>query len=165
MKKFNVVMVGAKYVSLVTGACISHIGYSVTTVDIDGEKVAALKHGEMTIYESELEEFIAKGSERPEFMVRQYSVAREVDVLPGTIRSPKQRSPAVPFVTTDLTSAEMIKYAANAFLATKISFINEISNICELVGVGVSSVATGIGLYARIGSRFLDAHSKPAEVS
>jgi UDPglucose 6-dehydrogenase len=63
----------------------------------------------------------------------------------------------VPFVTTDLQSAEMIKYAANAFLATKISFINEISNICELVGADVTSVSRGIGLDRRIGSRFLDA--------
>ncbi|CAA9252052.1 MAG: UDP-glucose 6-dehydrogenase, partial [uncultured Chloroflexia bacterium] len=61
---------------------------------------------------------------------------------------------AVPFVTTDLASAEMIKYAANAFLATKISFINEISTICELVGADVSSVAHGIGLDGRIGPRF-----------
>jgi UDPglucose 6-dehydrogenase len=64
---------------------------------------------------------------------------------------------AVPFVTTDLTSAEMIKYAANAFLATKISFINEISGICELVGADVTNVANGIGLDGRIGSRFLSA--------
>jgi UDPglucose 6-dehydrogenase len=64
---------------------------------------------------------------------------------------------AVPFVTTDLASAEMIKYAANAFLATKISFINEIGNICELVGADVGEVAYGIGLDARIGSRFLNA--------
>jgi UDPglucose 6-dehydrogenase len=64
---------------------------------------------------------------------------------------------AVPFVTTDLASAEMIKYAANAFLATKISFINEIASICELVGADIGSVAHGIGLDGRIGSRFLGA--------
>ena len=64
---------------------------------------------------------------------------------------------AVPFVTTDLASAEMIKYAANAFLATKISFINEIATICELVGADVGSVAHGMGLDDRIGSRFLNA--------
>ena len=64
---------------------------------------------------------------------------------------------AVPFVTTDLASAEMIKYAANAFLATKISFINEIANLCELVGADVAGVATGIGLDERIGPRFLNA--------
>jgi len=64
---------------------------------------------------------------------------------------------AVPFVTTDLASAEMIKYAANAFLATKISFINEIANLCELVGADVGEVAYGIGLDGRIGPRFLSA--------
>jgi UDPglucose 6-dehydrogenase len=63
----------------------------------------------------------------------------------------------VPFLTTDLVSAEMIKYAANAFLATKISFINEISNLCELVGAEVGEVAHGIGLDGRIGARFLNA--------
>jgi UDPglucose 6-dehydrogenase len=74
---------------------------------------------------------------------------------------PTERDPrpkvAVPFVTTDLGSAEMIKYASNAFLATKISFINEISNLCELVGADVSEVAYGIGLDDRVGSRFLAA--------
>jgi UDPglucose 6-dehydrogenase len=64
---------------------------------------------------------------------------------------------AVPFVGTDLASAEMIKYAANAFLATKISFINEISDLCELVGADVTEVAHGIGLDERIGTRFLRA--------
>ena len=64
---------------------------------------------------------------------------------------------AVPFVTTDLVSAEMLKYAANAFLATKISFINEIANLCELVGADVGEVAYGIGLDERIGPRFLSA--------
>ena len=64
---------------------------------------------------------------------------------------------AVPFVSTDLVSAEMIKYAANAFLATKVSFINEIANLSELVGADVSEVAYGIGLDERIGSRFLSA--------
>jgi UDPglucose 6-dehydrogenase len=74
---------------------------------------------------------------------------------------PTERDPrpkvAVPFVTTDLVSAEMTKYASNAFLATKISFINEISNLCELVGADVTEVAYGIGLDGRIGSRFLNA--------
>ena len=65
--------------------------------------------------------------------------------------------PAVPVVTTDLSSAEMIKYAANSFLATKISFINEIANICDRVGADVTQVAQGIGLDSRIGSKFLQA--------
>ncbi|WP_106496253.1 UDP-glucose dehydrogenase family protein [Lentibacillus sp. Marseille-P4043] len=58
---------------------------------------------------------------------------------------------------TDIRSAEMIKYAANAFLATKISFINEISNICELVDANVEDVAEGMGLDKRIGNKFLNA--------
>jgi UDPglucose 6-dehydrogenase len=65
--------------------------------------------------------------------------------------------PQVPVVVTDLSSAEMIKYAANAFLATKISFINEVANICDRVGADVMQVAKGIGLDSRIGSKFLQA--------
>lgn len=64
---------------------------------------------------------------------------------------------AVPVVTTDLASAEMIKYAANAFLATKISFANEIANICERVGANITEVVRGFGLDNRIGPRFLNA--------
>ncbi|NWF61640.1 MAG: nucleotide sugar dehydrogenase [Fischerella sp.] len=65
--------------------------------------------------------------------------------------------PPVPVVVTDLASAEMIKYAANAFLATKISFINEIANICDRVGADVTQIAKGIGLDSRIGDKFLQA--------
>jgi UDPglucose 6-dehydrogenase len=62
-----------------------------------------------------------------------------------------------PIVYTDLESAEMIKYAANAFLATKISFINEIAALCERVGADVKAVAKGMGLDGRIGNKFLHA--------
>jgi UDPglucose 6-dehydrogenase len=62
-----------------------------------------------------------------------------------------------PLVTTDVASAEMIKLAANAFLATKISFINEIANVCEEVGADVVEVARGMGLDDRIGPKFLQA--------
>ena len=65
--------------------------------------------------------------------------------------------PPVPVVITDLSSAEMIKYAANSFLATKISFINEVANICDRVGADVTQVAKGIGLDSRIGNKFLSA--------
>ncbi|AFZ44091.1 nucleotide sugar dehydrogenase [Halothece sp. PCC 7418] len=63
----------------------------------------------------------------------------------------------VDVVVTDLSSAEMIKYAANAFLATKISFVNEVANICDRVGADVTQVAKGIGLDSRIGHKFLQA--------
>ena len=62
-----------------------------------------------------------------------------------------------PIVTTDLESAEMIKYAANAFLATKITFINEIAALCEKVGADVKQVSRGMGLDGRIGAKFLHA--------
>jgi UDPglucose 6-dehydrogenase len=65
--------------------------------------------------------------------------------------------PPVPVLITDPISAETIKYAANAFLATKIGFINEVANICDRVGADVTQVAKGIGLDSRIGDKFLQA--------
>jgi UDPglucose 6-dehydrogenase len=62
-----------------------------------------------------------------------------------------------PIVITDIPTAEMIKYASNAFLATKVSFINEIANLCEKVGADVQVVTKGMGLDHRIGSKFLHA--------
>jgi UDPglucose 6-dehydrogenase len=62
-----------------------------------------------------------------------------------------------PIIITDLRTAEMIKYASNAFLATRISFINEIGNICEQLGADVKEVAVGMGYDKRIGHHFLDA--------
>ncbi len=62
-----------------------------------------------------------------------------------------------PFVITGIETSELIKYAANAFLATKISFINELANICEEIGADVQDVARGIGLDGRIGKKFLHA--------
>src|SRR5205814_9196380 len=60
-----------------------------------------------------------------------------------------------PFVITSIEAAELTKYAANAFLATKISFINEIANLCDLVGADVHDVARAIGMDNRIGRKFL----------
>ncbi|HUA58940.1 MAG TPA: UDP-glucose/GDP-mannose dehydrogenase family protein [Verrucomicrobiae bacterium] len=80
-------------------------------------------------------------------------VAQSFDPPPGVPRPAQMNS--APMVTTSLTSAEMIKYAANAFLAMKIGFANEISNICERVGAEAPEVMTGIGLDSRIGAKFL----------
>jgi UDPglucose 6-dehydrogenase len=63
----------------------------------------------------------------------------------------------IPFVVTNVESSELIKYAANGFLATKITFINEIAQVCERVGANVHDVAIGMGLDSRIGPKFLQA--------
>lgn len=85
---------------------------------------------------------VVVGGQRPEDVAR---VAQLYQVL------------GAPVVTTDLASAEMIKLASNAFLATKISFVNEIANVCERVGADVQEVARGMGLDRRIGQSFLQA--------
>jgi len=83
-------------------------------------------------------------------------------ILDQTFQAPSflprpDRVGGVPLISTDLASAELIKYAANAFLALKISYINEIGQLAEKVGADISQVARGIGLDARIGTRFLQA--------
>jgi UDPglucose 6-dehydrogenase len=83
-------------------------------------------------------------------------------ILDQTFEAPKfaprpAQFEAVPFVVSDIPSAEMIKYSANAFLAMKISFANEMSGLCEKVGADISQVMRGIGLDSRIGSKFLNA--------
>jgi len=70
-------------------------------------------------------------------------------------RNNTHRREKIPVLITDSTSSELIKYASNAFLATKISFINEIANICERVGANILDVTYGMGLDSRIGSRFM----------
>lgn len=76
---------------------------------------------------------------------------------PDHIRGPHDLSGGVRYIETTAKSAELIKHASNAFLALKISFINAVSNICELVGTDVEEVAVGIGSDSRIGARFLNA--------
>jgi len=67
------------------------------------------------------------------------------------------RKQKVPILITDSTSSELIKYASNAFLATKISFVNEIANMCERIGANILDVTYGMGLDERVGSRFMKA--------
>jgi UDPglucose 6-dehydrogenase len=93
-----------------------------------------------------------------EMMRELYSPLLEQSFVPPSFLMPSdQRANSVPLVITDLASAEMIKYAANAFLATKISFANEIAGICESVGADVTEVMRGVGLDHRIGKGFLNA--------
>jgi UDPglucose 6-dehydrogenase len=103
-------------------------------------------------------EFLREGSAvsdflRPDRVVIGASEPRAVEVL-KEIYNPLYLLDT-PFVITDVASAELIKYASNGFLAVKISFINEIARLCELMGADVHAVAKGMGLDKRIGSKFL----------
>jgi len=105
-------------------------------------------------------EFLREGAAiedfmRPDRVVVGCETDRARDVMSALYRPLSLRE--APLIFTDLASAEMIKYAANAFLATKITFINEIAALCEKVGANVKSVSKGMGLDGRIGSKFLHA--------
>src|SRR6266581_2620247 len=254
----RVAMIGTGYVGLVSGACLADFGHQVTCVDKDAEKVAALRRGELPIYEPGLEDlvrsnarqgrlkftteiagpvrdadavFIAVGTpsrrgdghadlsyvyaasreiatavdgftlvvtkstvpvgtgdeveliihearpqadvsvvSNPEFLregaaVRDFKHPDRIVVgttderarkVMGEIYRPLYLNKA-PILYTSRRTAELIKYAANAFLATKIAFINEMADLAEEVGADVQDVARGIGLDNRIGPKFLHA--------
>ncbi len=252
----RIAMIGTGYVGLVSGACFSEFGVTVTCVDKDAGKIERLNRGEIPIYEPGLDELVAKNvkagrlsfsldlassvadadavfiavgtpsrrgdghadlsyvygaAEEIARGINGYTVVvtkstvpvgtgREVariirktrpDVDFGVASNPEflregsaigdflrpdrvvigtdsDRARAVmralyrplylietPIVMTSLETAELIKYAANTFLATKITFINEIADLCEKVGADVHDVAKGIGLDGRIGKKFL----------
>jgi len=139
------VIVTKSTVPIGTGRMIEEI---VSTVSNDGHEFAVVSNPEFLREGSAIEDFLHPdrlviGSRDPraiEIMLDMYSPLRVADV---------------PFVVTDVESAEMIKYASNSFLAAKISFINEIAWLCEKLGADVEVVARGMGLDSRIGSKFL----------
>jgi len=105
-------------------------------------------------------EFLREGAAIDDFMkpdrvVVGVQTERAADVMGEIYRPLYLRE--FPIITTDLESAEMIKYAANAFLATKITFINEIAALCERTGADVKQVSKGMGMDGRIGNKFLHA--------
>ncbi len=252
----NIAMVGSGYVGLVSGACFSEFGASVTCIDVDTSKIARLDAGRIPIYEPGLDELVARNVEQgrlrftTEFeagvggaelifiavgtpsrrgdghadlsfvydaarriapFLRDYSVVVDKSTVPvGTARQVKRivaeinpgadfdvasnpeflregaaisdfmrpdrivigvenvRAEArlralyqplnlveIPIVVTGLETAELVKYAANAFLATKISFINEMAALCETLGADVHDIVRGMGLDGRIGRKFL----------
>jgi UDPglucose 6-dehydrogenase len=254
----NVVIIGAGYVGLVSGACFAEFGADVTCIDIDAARVEALGAGKIPIYEPGLDDLVLRNVKagRLQFSTQfedwigsadlvfiavgtpsrrgdghadlkyVYAAATEIathlcgytvivdksTVPVGTAREVKNVIQRVnpnadfdvasnpeflregsaindfmrpdrvvlgveseraanllrelyrplnlieaPILVTDLESAEITKYAANAFLATKISFINEVSELCEKTGADVHAVAKGMGLDGRIGKNFLHA--------
>src|SRR5579883_266003 len=112
------------------------------------------------IYDTLYPDRVVIGSDEPRAIEALYMLYRPVleqtFTPPAKVPRPEGLG-AVPLIATDLASAELIKYAANAFLALKISYINEIGQLAEKVGADISQVAKGIGLDARIGTRFLQA--------
>jgi UDPglucose 6-dehydrogenase len=258
----RIAMIGTGYVGLVSGACFSEFGVSVTCVDKDADKIARLQRGEVPIYEPGLDQLVAvnKAAGRLSFTTDLAAALDGTDAVFIAVGTPSrrgdghadlsyvfaaageiaemlagqpgtrtvivtkstvpvgtgrrlesilaQRLPAnafdvasnpeflregsaiqdfmrpdrvvigtesehartvlralyrplylleTPVVFTTIETAEMIKYAANAFLATKITFINEVADLCEAVGADVQDVARGIGLDGRIGRKFLHA--------
>lgn len=255
----NIAIVGTGYVGLVSGTCFAEMGVNVTCVDIDKEKIARLKRGEVPIYEPGLNEMVLRNHRegRLNFSTDLAEVIDDVEVVFSAVGTPPdedgsadlkyvlevartfgrninkytllvtkstvpvgtaakvkaavaeelaKRGAEVPFdvasnpeflkegaaikdfmspdrvvvgvesdrarelmsrlyrpfllnnfrvIFTDIPSAEMIKYAANSMLATRISFMNDIANLCELVGADVNMVRKGIGSDSRIGSKFL----------
>lgn len=102
-------------------------------------------------------EFLREGSAIGDFMNPHRTVIGSLDRDAANKVAQLHLPLRAPIVITDLRTAEMIKYASNAFLATKISFINELADLCEKVGADVKEVAAGMGYDARIGRHFLDA--------
>jgi UDPglucose 6-dehydrogenase len=122
------------------------------------EQILRSKEGKSEFSVVSNPEFLREGSAiadflRPDRIVIGASDARAIEVM-KEIYSPLFLA-ETPFVITDVASAELIKYASNGFLAVKISFINEIARLCEVMGADVHDVARGMGLDRRIGSRFL----------
>ncbi len=124
------------------------------------------------LVESIIKSFAGEGREfdivsNPEFLREGAAIKDSMNMERAVIGASSEKAYEImaelhkPFTSTvvkaDVESAELIKYAANAFLATKISFINDIANICERVGADVTKVAEGIGLDSRIGKKFLQA--------
>src|SRR5215210_1557038 len=102
-------------------------------------------------------EFLAEGRAVRDFMKPDRVVVGAFEAVDGDAVAALYEDLAAPIVRTDVNSAEMIKLAANAFLMTRISFINEIANVCEATGADVVEVAAGIGLDHRLGPHFLRA--------
>ena len=180
----KIAIVGTGYVGLVTGTCFAEIGVDVTCVDTNIKKIKALEEGVIPIYEPGLEEMVLRNTKsgRLKFTTSLESCLNDVEVIFSAVGTPpdfmspdrvvvgveSERAKKImsklykPFLLNnfrvifmDIPSAEMTKYAANSMLATRISFMNDIANLCELVGADVNMVRSGIGSDTRIGRKFL----------
>jgi UDPglucose 6-dehydrogenase len=177
----RVAMIGTGYVGLVSGACFADFGHEVVCVDkevMDGYTVVVTKSTvpvgtgdevERIIRETRPDadfavvsnpEFLREGAAIDDFKRPDRVVVGTDDDRARTLMRELYRPlflNETPIVFTARRTSELIKYAANAFLAMKITFINEIADLCEHVGANVQEVAKGVGLDNRIGGKFLHA--------
>lgn len=102
-------------------------------------------------------EFLKEGKAMEDFLKPDRVVIGSIDKKSGDVIERLYENFQAPILRTDLKTAEMIKYASNALLATKVSFSNEIGNICKLLGINVNDVMRGVGLDSRISGKFLRA--------
>src|SRR5438105_4033492 len=176
----RIAVVGTGYVGLVAGVCFADSGHAVVCVDIDEEKIAALRQGRSPIYEPGLDELLRKNiaAERIAFSTRLAEAVRASEVVFIAVGTPQGddgnadlraamgvahevASVATGYMvvvnksTVPVGTAELTKYAANAMLAARISFINEVAMLCERVGADVDSVRKAMGSDERIGQKFL----------
>lgn len=157
-----------QYVRSVAEAIADHVDHSIIVVNKStvpvgtGDWVADVikkrRGGEpLTFSVVSNPEFLREGSAINDFMNPDRVVLGSTDREAANQVAQLYLTLRCPILVTDLRTAEMIKYASNAFLATRISFINEIANMCEELGADVREVALGMGYDKRIGSAFLDA--------
>src|SRR2546429_254503 len=161
----RIAVVGAGYGGLTTAACPAHLGPEVACPGIHAHRGARVrKRGGALLADAGTTEHVTVAS-NPEFLREGQAVHDFLhpdrivigceDPESAVRVSELYRGVHAPVLVTDPASAEMIKYASNAFLATKISFINAIANVCEAVDADVREVAIGMGYDARIGFQFL----------
>lgn len=157
-----------QYITMVVESIAQHLSHPIiivnkSTVPVGtGDWVAELiveKNGQNTPSFSVVSnpEFLREGSAINDFMQPDRVVLGSTDLEAAQQVAELYQALRAPIMITDLRTAEMIKYASNAFLAARISFINEIANICESLGADVREVARGMGMDKRIGPSFLDA--------
>jgi UDPglucose 6-dehydrogenase len=129
----------------------------IGTGDIVSQIITASRPGDVPFAVVSNPEFLREGSAVSDFMNPDRIVLGGHDRMAAEQVAELYRPLEAPVLVTDLYTAEMIKYASNAFLATKISFVNEIARICEALEADVQVVAEGMGMDKRIGTAFLDA--------
>jgi len=138
----RVTVIGTGYLGLTHAVCLADLGHEVLAIDVDEQKLAKAANGEAPFFEPGLEPLLRKNLDAGR--LRFTTSFAELGVF-GEVH----------FLVMDLETAELVKVAANAFLATKISFINAMAEVCEQAGADVIPLAEALGYDARIGRRFL----------